>query len=66
MMSWDWGLMLMGNSFLWSSSSLPQYVLYREDPEESIQVSKTSVHPTSFPPHLGHLSTGGASNTGST
>ena len=65
MMSWDWGLRDMGNSFLWSSGSLSQNVLYRDDPEESIQVSKTSVHPTSLPPHTGHLSTGGASRVGS-
>ena len=55
----------MGNSFLWSSGSLSQKVLYSDDPDESIQVSKTSVHPISFPPHFGHFSTGGASRVGS-
>ncbi len=55
----------MGNSFLWRSSSLPQNVLYRDDPDESIHVSNTSVHPMSLPPHLGHFSTGGASSVGS-
>jgi len=66
MMSWDWGLMDMGKSFLCISSSLPQKVLYREDPEESIHVSNTSVHPMRSPPHSGHLGTGGASRVGST